>query len=221
MEREINEVVYIAIGVLVLAGVLGFISILVGINGDIATMRNNEVASNQRVQQYREFNKYDGVQLIGNEVIECITEYRGTDIEVLVYNKILGGSNQSTYQKEHDNDEYEESIGGIVGKPFVMDPNNQPFVRYRKSDIIKTGTTGQSGLMTKYDLENVLTPLYPTEHEYIAFIAYNTRTPGERFTQITEDLYTGSMGLDELMTAGKFKEYGDFAVTGIVLIRVK
>lgn len=72
MESEIREMVYIAISALVLSIVLGFISIMGMVQGDIARTRNDEIAGNKNMMQYKEYNKYNQNELCGEEVVECI-----------------------------------------------------------------------------------------------------------------------------------------------------
>jgi len=85
MNSEIKEVVYIAVSLIILSIVLGFVAILSNVQGDIAQIRNNEVIGNQNLIQAREFNKYDRGFIIGPEVVEVILKLKESDISVQVY----------------------------------------------------------------------------------------------------------------------------------------
>lgn len=82
--REIQETVYIAVSTILLALVLGFISIWISIRNDMASIRNEEIISARTVGEYRKFNKYDNKIIYGDEVVEIISLYGNTGITIYV-----------------------------------------------------------------------------------------------------------------------------------------
>lgn len=96
---EIKEVVYIAISAILLSIVLTFVSTLIGVRNDLAEIRNNEIHSAQDLEKYREFNKYNGTNVFGEDIIEAIRQYYNSDLTIYV-NK--SGSTGTSYTVTKD-----------------------------------------------------------------------------------------------------------------------
>lgn len=84
MDYEIRETVYIATSAIVLSVVLGFLFVMNNITADIVSTRNEYLANNYSLEQYRKFGKYNGGLLSGEEVIECIRLFYNTGVSVYI-----------------------------------------------------------------------------------------------------------------------------------------
>ena len=201
MDSEIQEVVYIAVTAIVLSIVLGLVSVVMNITRDMSNIRNNEVQGNINVMEYRQFNKYDHNTLNGDEVIECITNFYDTGIEILVKTDVynLGSSD---YIEEYDGEEYADAIN-----------TSSDFLRYRISDL----TTGKTA---KYDID-ILMQNFTTDKEYRAYLVYNSLKPGLKFNDMhySDENLTGS--IEDLDKAAGFNQMANSEVTGILFIRTE
>ncbi|MNV34413.1 hypothetical protein D3C71_1258290 [compost metagenome] len=81
---EIRNTTYIALGAILLASLLGFVAYLFTVRSDIANLRNTEVVNTATLKGYREFNKYSGKILFGEDVVSTIRDYYGSDIRIRV-----------------------------------------------------------------------------------------------------------------------------------------
>lgn len=84
MMEEIRQTVYIAVSAILLSIVLTFASVVISIESDLATVRNDELAANQALEQARKFNKYDNKIISGDDVIELIRMYYDSGIEIYI-----------------------------------------------------------------------------------------------------------------------------------------
>ena len=198
LENEIREVVYIAITAIVLAIVLGLASIVMSISRDMSEVRNNEVYGSNNIQEYREFNKYDRNILNGDEVIECITKFKGSEVEVLVKTGIYDITSFD-YIENYDGEEYANEKD-----------SSSDFLRYRQSDIIKNITD-------KYDLDTLM-EVYTTDKMYKSYLIYNSLKPGVKFNDIHMNPDNTGDNLDDLVG---INEMANSEVTGILIIRTE
>ena len=95
MSDEIRETVFIGIEAMLLASVLLFMALGLQLRKDFAQTRNNQLVSELKAQEYREFNKYNGLEheevgfcssdVTGWEVVAAIRNYiNSTEIEIYV-----------------------------------------------------------------------------------------------------------------------------------------
>jgi hypothetical protein len=85
VEQEIKETVMISIAAILLASLLGFVSYLMFLRSDFATVRNTEVYAAEAMSNFREFNKYNGsTTLYGEDVTAAIRDYYDTGIRIRV-----------------------------------------------------------------------------------------------------------------------------------------
>jgi hypothetical protein len=75
MENETREVVYLSVSLILLAAVLTFAVFGITLVHRVADIRNSETQSNEAVEQYRKFNKYDNTILTGDDAVELISQY--------------------------------------------------------------------------------------------------------------------------------------------------
>lgn len=166
MQDEVKKVIYIAVGAMLLAIVLGFVSILTDIRSDIAEIRNNEIAANKSLEQYRKFNKYDSKTLIGDEVIECIRMYYDKDVTIIVNTRKNRINNRVI-----DASSVEVENGVVVNDPRQF--NTTQYVLSRKPgyvpyDYFRVSTkVGEDG-------DEILQNYFPTDKNYQAYLVYDS-----------------------------------------------
>ena len=73
MDSEVREVTYISVGLILAALVLSFIMYGLTLTRTMARTSNDQSAANDKIEDYREYNRYDNQVLYGDEVIELIT----------------------------------------------------------------------------------------------------------------------------------------------------
>ena len=132
--EEIKETVFIAIGAILVASVLWFISSGIKLRNDFAHTRNSQIQTIDNAKEYREFNKYDGGECTGDcknhisgwEVVAVIREYvydEGIEIYVdkddngnaIKMNSILVRMNPDNYDTT-----YLQTILGATSKYHTM-----------------------------------------------------------------------------------------------------
>ena len=166
MQDEVKKVIYIAVGAMLLAIVLGFVSVLIDIRSDIAEIRNNEIAANKSLEQYRKFNKYDSKTLIGDEVIECIRMYYDKDVTIIVNTRKNRINNRVI-----DASSVEVENGVVVNDPRQF--NTTQYVLSRKPgyvpyDYFRVSTkVGEDG-------DEILQNYFPTDKNYQAYLVYDS-----------------------------------------------
>ena len=201
MESEIKEVVYIAVGAIILSIVLGLLAIVMSVTRDMSSVRNNEVQGNMNVMEYRAFNKYDHNTLNGDEVIECITNFYDTGVEIVVKTDIYDMSDYD-YTEISGGEEYADNVD-----------TSSEFLRYRLSDLT-------NGREAKYEIEKLMQN-YTTDREYRAYLVYNSLKPGLKFNDIHYNVTDISNLEEELDRVAGFNELANSEVTGILFIRIK
>lgn len=122
ISSEIKETIYIAISLILAAAILGLGAFVLGIRSDMAATRNQEVATQQSLEDYYKFNKYHGQILYGEDVMACIREFAGTDIAVYVKN-LYGKSGNSAYYLNKKNYLANSNIASI---DFLEHGKNSP-----------------------------------------------------------------------------------------------
>ena len=84
MENEVREVIYLAISTILLSIVLGVASFAIALNGDMAEIRNGQTNGVRQIMEYKEFNKYDRHEVVGDDVIECIRMYYDSGLDIFI-----------------------------------------------------------------------------------------------------------------------------------------
>ena len=87
VSSEIKETIYIAVSAVLLAGLLTFVSYTMTLRSDIANFRNTEVYTYNSMNSVREFFKYNGQVLYGEDVVAAVRDYMNTPIRVGVKNQ--------------------------------------------------------------------------------------------------------------------------------------
>ena len=146
MTDEIKEVVYIAIGAIILSMVLGYMSLMGTIKNNIAEVRNSEIAGQNNIMQHNKYTKYNKKELSGEEVIECIRAYYDTGIDIYV------GSTRISHHLFNLNEylsgkdiyfEFQENIDGTksyLQQWFTSDDYFRAYLIYNSEDIEKAYT---------------------------------------------------------------------------------
>ena len=166
MQDEVKKVIYIAVGAMLLAIVLGFVSVLIDIRSNIAEIRNNEIAANKSLEQYRKFNKYDSKTLIGDEVIECIRMYYDKDVTIIVNTRKNRINNRVI-----DASSVEVENGVVVNDPRQFNTTQYVLSRkpgYEPYDYFRVSTkVGEDG-------DEILQNYFPTDKNYQAYLVYDS-----------------------------------------------
>lgn len=86
LSSEIRGTVMIGVSLFLLSILLSFAAFLMYIVSDFANARNGEILAQDSVSSFREFNKYNGQILYGEDVVAAIRDYFDTDIRIRVNN---------------------------------------------------------------------------------------------------------------------------------------
>lgn len=97
VDSEIKETTMIIVSAILISAVLGFASYLFMLRTDFAGVRNAEVYAAASMQSYREFNNFNGGEVLyGEDVVVAVRDYFEAGVRIRVNNS--DGSNQ-TYTK--------------------------------------------------------------------------------------------------------------------------
>ena len=95
---EIKETIYIAISCVLAAAVLTLVAFVMDIRSDLAEVHNTELSSQRSMTAYQEYNKYQDNVLYGEDIMQLIREYAGSDVTIYVDKLYLdGGSSPELY----------------------------------------------------------------------------------------------------------------------------
>jgi len=96
-EKSIRDIIMMAAGLIIVIATVGVIVTFIHLRDRFASVHNNVVYSEELIEQYREFNKYNTGNIISNiEAFEAIRFYSGSkDVEVYcdlsqIYNDATG-----------------------------------------------------------------------------------------------------------------------------------
>lgn len=81
---EITQTTHISVNLILLAAVLAFAMFAISVRNTAAASRNQEIAGQAQLMQYREFNKYNDNEINGDEVVELVSQYADTGIEIYI-----------------------------------------------------------------------------------------------------------------------------------------
>lgn len=133
MGSEFRETVYIAIGAMLIASVLAFFSVGLGVRDDFADTRNKQIQAMNNTKVYREFNMYNGLEhsvdctsdISGYEVVASILKYKNTEhFEIYVDKDSLGNELYMHYTdvRENTNDYSREILQNRFDYTHVYHP---------------------------------------------------------------------------------------------------
>lgn len=217
MENETREVTYLAVSLMIIALVIGFITYGFGITNKMANARNNEVLANEKIEQYREFNGYDGQSLIGDDVIELIRAKYDTGTEIFVdYRKnvssgdVVSGADQNcNYCKAAGGDHRMYDLEHYILHSKAPDDYNYFLLNANAVGIVRN------------DLRN----WFPTETTYRAYLVYNSQEPVEFYNALMDNYdsvknsYPATeQGKLQALDSGIKPMDPNWEVTGIVLV---
>ena len=95
---EIKETIYIAISCVLAAAVLTLVAFVMDIRSDLAEVHNTELSSQRSMTAYQEYNKYQDNVLYGEDIMQLVREYAGSDVIIYVDKLYLdGGSSPELY----------------------------------------------------------------------------------------------------------------------------
>lgn len=214
MQDEVKKVVYIAIGAMLLAIVLGFVSVLLSIRTDIAEIRNSEIAANKQLEQYRKFNKYDSKTLIGDEVIECIRMYYDKDVSIIV----------NTRKNKINNRVVDASSVKVENGVVTDDPRQFNTTQYVLSLGKKYTPYNYFAVAVQAGESNaeILQNYFPTDKNYQAYLVYDSVDVSTALDNILTKYAsaTGTTKIEKLDNAASetiFRIAGS-TITGIIII---
>lgn len=210
MEDEVRGVTYLAVGLILLSIVLTFITYGMRVERQMADVRNNQIHSNEAMEQYRKFNAYDNKDIIGDEAIELIRMYYDSGISIFVNTRtnIVSGAvvnNANT-----------TAISGPAGVTGLDDRifNYDGYVAYKKNNRLdESGYTVKAGALNDAgtsDLRN----WFPTDVKYRAFLVYNSASVVDTYFKISDD-YAVKGNISDCAP----KKPTNADITGIVLVK--
>lgn len=85
---EIKDTALIAIGLILLASFLTFVSFMVGVRSDLSAIQEDRLQAKSRLQNHYEFNRYIESEQYGVDVISTIREYYDTNTKVGVKDEL-------------------------------------------------------------------------------------------------------------------------------------
>lgn len=94
-QDEIKSVVYTSISCMVLACLLGFAMFFMNVKSDLAIAENERAGTEQAMQIYYKYNKYQDALLYGEDVLAIIREF--ADSDTVIYIKGLTDAQDNTY----------------------------------------------------------------------------------------------------------------------------
>lgn len=239
MNDEIGHSIYIALGFIVLGIVLQFIMLGINIQHDISGVRAEELITEQRMEQHRLYDKYDGKVLIGDEVIEAIRYLYDTGVDILVNHRQNDYiTNTDGVEKGHVS--YTTTLNSNIDND---DPRYYNINQYRLHGI-KNSQCTQHGDYFKISADmygngevnnpdardkDILQNWYPTQCRYISLLGYNSQDLHALLEEVLDDFINDSYVVANLdtMTLNERAEYIEkyipdrplnSEVTGIVFI---
>lgn len=225
MENETREVTYLALSLMMIALVIGFISYGLGITRRVSAERNTEIAANEKIEQYRKFNAYDCKTLFGDDVVELIRMYY--DSTVVIYADYR--ENVSTGDKvglEFTNTAANQVSHGLTCSNCVA-PIEQDHRYFSSTTYINHVNTLDDYI--SLDINNTgedrddLRNWFPTDSKYRAYLVYNNEDIENYYWQLINSYVTNKNVLDTetALDKGKHSVNPSSEVTGIILINLK
>ena len=217
MENETREVTYLAVSLILISVVLGFISFGLGLMTKMSDTRNSQLAANERLEDFRSFNAYDSQTIIGDEAIELIRQHYDSGVTIFVdyrknevSNKIVNASNNRTCSycsgKGGDHRIYNEDMWLL----HRAAPDNINYFFLSTSAVPEDGN----------DMRN----WFKSKTKYRCYLVYNSQDPKEFYNELMNhyDAVKGSASTEtaKLMALDSGVKPVDPSsrITGIVLV---
>ena len=220
MENETREVTYLAVSLMIIALVLGFITYGLGLTSRMAQARNEQIVANSKIEEYREFNGYDAKTLIGDEVIELIRQKYDTGIDIFVDYRYNESTRETVTAGINDTCTY--CAAAARGDHRVY--NSDLYYAHVDTDEDYFTLAVNKTSATRDDMRN----WYPTDAQYRAYLVYNSEDPIEFYSRLISNYNAvrGSYGSDltgklEALDSGIGAYDPNLTVTGIVLVNLK
>ena len=221
MENETREVTYLAISLMLAALVLSFIVYGLSITRHVSGVRNDEISANQRIEQYREYNLYDGQSLYGDDVIELIRSKYDSGVDIFVDyrinasagNAIVSSGSGTKCSYCNSISEYDHRFYNRKMYFAHIDASENTPNAYFALDANATGST-------RYDLRN----WFPTKNRYRAYLVYNNDNIKEYYDEMmlqyraSSASYSSEEGKLNLLDSLERPHNPSAQVTGIMLI---
>lgn len=99
--EEVKQTVYLAVTCCLLAVVLSFAAVFIGLRNDMAQVRNEQIITTRSQRQSNEFSQYDGKEVTGAEVIQAIRDYYKSE-DVCIYVKKSGSYHFYSYKSDRE-----------------------------------------------------------------------------------------------------------------------
>lgn len=178
--EEVKHTVYLAVGTMLAALVLGLMSAVMYVQGNIATIRNDEIAGSANMISAKKFSKYNNTVLCGDEVSEAIRMYYNEGIDILVdYRR-----NIKTGAVIDGTKTYTITTNGTTRTKKAYIYNMDLFNNATYKPHFKVGTSLDMGSASN----NIIQNWFPTTHVYRASLIYNSKDPTLALEQVMNGL---------------------------------
>lgn len=221
MENETREVTYISIALILLALVLGFVVYGLGLIRSVSSNRNDEIIANDKLEQYREYNAYDGKTIYGDDVIELIRLKYDSGLAIFVdtrtnskTSKVIGTSNRTCSYCNGENEDHRTFSYNM----YLIHSKLSPELNYFRLETNAIDADSE-------DMRN----WFPTDVKYRAYLVYDNQPPVEYYNSLISNYNVqryagygaGEEGLLAALDSGVKEASASSNVTGIVLINYK
>lgn len=218
MENETREVTYLGVSLMIVAMVIGFIVYGLGLTNKMAQARNSEVVANDKIEEYREYNAYDGQTLIGDDVIELIRQKYDSGITLFVdyrQNDSLGEVVDFVENKDCPYCAGKSGDHRLYNMDMYLLHKNAP----SEHNYFQLAINAVSA--ERNDLRN----WFPSQSKYRAYLVYNSDDPIKYYDKLMDN-YDAVKGGYPATESGKLEALDsgippinpNYRVTGIVLI---
>lgn len=217
MENEVRDTIHIAISLILVSMVIGFIVYCASVVSGIGSLRTEEVASNNRVVQYREYNAYDEKTLIGDEVIELIRQKYDDGVTIFVDSR----TNKSTHETVDNLSN--TTCANCMNRSGDHRKFNQDMYIIHK-DLGTDLNYFSIGINTISIERNDMRNWFPTDSKYASILVYNSRDTEDYYTQIIDYYDANNRGAStkeeklEVLFEGTTPKTAGAEVTGVILI---
>ena len=149
VSEEVKDTIYLAIGCIVVALLLGFVAFILQARSEFANTYNNEKSAQLATESYLKFEKYNGKVIYGNELVALIREFYGTETLVFIDGIAMRANN--------DNQRLNSSIyrgtnnwDGVSGSYILLDMDKAEHI-----NEVRAGNNGKIDGNIYYDIEDL------------------------------------------------------------------
>lgn len=218
MENETREVTYLGVSLMIIAMVIGFIVYGISLTNKMAQARNTEIVANDKIEEYREFNAYDGHTLIGDDVIELIRQKYNSGITIFVDYRQNDSIGEVVDFAENKTCAY---CNGKDGDHRLY--NTDMYLLHKKAP--SENNYFQLAVNAVSAERNDLRNWFPSQSKYRAYLVYNSDSAVKFYEKLMDnyDRVKGGYpatenGKLEALDSGVPPMNPNYRVTGIVLI---